>query len=606
MKKINKVWSLLFLLESFFTAWALMNAGRLQPGNIITGILFLLCFLFYRHSTKIVGETVKSKTEVITAGFLSAFFTLCYMGVDAHNYIDQLENKLFRLVILTATAIGFFFLFFHLLRFLFALITNKERCMDLLVHPLSGSRFGHFYDSHIGVFTFFICMLGFLPYFLYQFPGIMTPDSLNQLEQLLGLIPYSNHHPFAHTMIIKLLYSIGSLFTSSMVNAISFYTFFQMCVLALSVTCLIKTLRQLNIRGLYCLLITAFYAFVPYNGVFAVTVWKDVLFSAGVLFFTTALLRLYLESRLDHLTVPSLILFCISGLMVCLLRSNGWYAFILSLPFLIYFFWKSKKIMLPLQLSIFLIALVVKGPVMNALEVTQPDFVESVSIPLQQISRVICNDRELSPEQWDLVHAVVDTTYIKELYHPSFADNIKELVRAGHPDYLTEHKSDYLKLWLTLGFTYPRDYLDAYVQQTMGYWYPDSFYTVAENEGISTSSLGISHSPIIGGPIVVKAKEIAIKLGGMLPLYGLIWSMGTMLWVLLICIGCGIIRKESWKLFLYLPGLAIMATVLIATPVATEFRYAYSLIYAFPLYLILAVWDPDYNTLDKNSFNRTL
>ncbi len=596
---------LLFLVESFFTAWAFMNASRLQNGNIFTGILFLLCFLFYRYSAKIIPATAKTKTHFITSVILSILFTLFYMGVDAHNYVEALENKLFRLVILAATALGFFFLFFHLLRLLFALIANKERCMNILARPVF-ARLAHLYDAHIGVLTFLICMLGFLPYYLYQFPGIMTPDSLNQLEQVLGLIPYSNHHPFVHTMLIKLLYSFGSLFTDNMVYAMAFYTFFQMCILALSVTCLIKTIQKLNVNLIFCILITAFYAFVPYNDVFAVTVWKDVLFSAGVLFFTTALLRLYVESRQGALTVSSLILYSLSGLMVCLLRSNGWYAFVLSLPFLIYFFRKNKKIMLPLQLGIFLIALLVKGPVMNAIAVTQPDFVESVSIPLQQISRVICNDRELSPEQWNLVHSVMDTTYIKELYHPNFADNIKELVRAGHPDYLAGHKGDYLKLWLTLSLTYPKDYLDAYIQQTLGYWYPDSFYTVAENEGISATALGISHSPIIGGPLVVKAKEIAIKLGGMLPLYGLIWSMGTMFWVLLICIGCGIVRKEFWKLFLYLPGLTVMLTVLIATPVATEFRYAYSLVYTLPLYLILAVWDPDYKTLDKNSCNRTL
>lgn len=54
----------------------------------------------------------------------------------------------------------------------------------------------------------------------------MTPDSINQFEQVLGVIPYSNHHPFVHTMLIKLLYQIGLFFASDMVVAISFYTYF--------------------------------------------------------------------------------------------------------------------------------------------------------------------------------------------------------------------------------------------------------------------------------------------------------------------------------------------------------------------------------------------
>lgn len=606
MKNTGNLGTLTFLTESFFSAWALMNAGRLQPGNILTGVFFLLCFLFFRCSAqKERGSSSGCKGLRRTSAAFSSLFTLFYLSVDAPDYLSSLESPLFRLALLTVSALGFFFLFYHLLCFLFAAVMDQKWCEEVLSRPISAfsgrsffSRCLILYDTHIGRITFLLCILGFLPYFLYQFPGIMTPDSLNQLEQVLGLAPYSNHHPFVHTMLIKLCYWLGSLFTDQMVTAIAFYTFFQLCLMALSAAWLVKTLRRLSV-GLYCcLLITFFYGFVPYNGVYAVTIWKDVPFSAGVLLFTTALLRLYLESIQGRLRAATLTVYGIAGLMICLLRSNGWYAYLVSLPFFMYFFWnlnrpkhsgKNKKLLFSIQLATLLLALSVKGPVMNLLQVTPPDLIESLAIPLQQISHVISHDRELTPRQWELVHAVIDTTYLKELYHPRFADNMKELVRAGDPAYLAAHKGDYLKLWLSLGITYPLDYAEAYREQTLGYWYPDSFYTVADHEGISATKLGISHTPLIGGPLVVKAKEIAVKLGGMLPLYGLLWSMGILFWVLLFCMGCGIVRKEYWKLYLYLPGLAVMLTVLIATPVAVEFRYAYSLVYAFPLYLVLAL-----------------
>ena len=47
------------------------------------------------------------------------------------------------------------------------------------------------------------------PYFLAYFPGILSNDSVWQMDQILGIRPLSNHHPFTHTMIIKLFYSIG-------------------------------------------------------------------------------------------------------------------------------------------------------------------------------------------------------------------------------------------------------------------------------------------------------------------------------------------------------------------------------------------------------------
>ena len=166
---------------------------------------------------------------------------------------------------------------------------------------------------------------------------------------------------------------------------------------------------------------------------------------------------------------------------------------------------------------------------------------------------------------------------------------LKELVRAGNQDYLTEHKGEFFRLWASLGLRYPGDYMTAYIRQTYGYWYPDSFYLVAEAEGVSATSLGVSHTPLIRGPLVIKAKEISIKLGGMLPLYGTLWSMGVACWVMLFCIGNTLIRGERPKLVLYLPSLALLLTVLIATPVATEFRYVYFMVFALPFYLMAAL-----------------
>lgn len=364
----------------------------------------------------------------------------------------------------------------------------------------------------------------------------------------------------------------------------SFYTFFQMCILAFAVAYLIGTLRQYRFRLLVCLIITLFYALVPYHAVFSVTVWKDIPFAAGTMIFGCSMLRL-----IKKITIGNLCAFALSGLVLCLFRSNGWYAFCLCLPFLLFYFRKKAKVLFPVLLGILGITIIIKYPVMNAFGVTQPDLIESLSIPTQQIAAVICNDRPLSDEQLDLIEQVVDLTYIKDLYNPYYADNMKELVRAGDQAYLAAHKKEFLRLWLELLAAYPGDFLTAYIHQTYGYWYPDSFYLVAEAEGVSATKLGVSHTPLIRGPLVVKTKEIAIKLGSMLPIYGTLWSMGVICWIFIFCIGNAFVRDEKWKLILYLPSAALLLTVLIATPVATEFRYVYFLVFGLPFYLTCAL-----------------
>ena len=581
MKTKDRVLIILNIMESFFTAWALMKAGRMQPGNMLTGVFFLLSFFLYRHISIRLFTKSFAYTKIArgTAMVLSALFTLFYMAVEYPRYIETLTNRLYQAAVLIAVFLGFFICFYNLLLFLFSYSGDKETLRRVLYRPEDQPVI-----KHLPLYCFLGCILCWMPYYLYQYPGIMTPDSINQFEQALGLIEYSNHHPFVHTMIFSLFYHIGFFISGNMVTAVGFYTFFQMCFLALSIFYLLKTLEFFDVRREILVVIALFYALVPYHAIFSVTVWKDIPFAAVVLMFSCSMLRMFRRTG-----VWELVVFILSGIMVCLLRSNGWYGFLFCVPFLLVFYRKRAKYMFPAIGGILLAAIIVKYPIMNMLNVTQPDLIESLSIPTQQIAAVLCNDRALSEEQETLIENVIDVTYIKELYNPTYADNMKELVRAGNQNYLVQHKREYFKLWVSLGLKYPSDYIGAYIAQTYGYWYPDAFYPVAEGEGVSATDLGVSHTPLIGGPIVIKTKEIALKLGDMLPVYSLLWSMGTALCFMLFCIGSVVMRKEKAKLVCYLPSFALYLTVMIATPVATDFRYVYFMMFSMPFYLMTAL-----------------
>ena len=217
----------------------------------------------------------------------------------------------------------------------------------------------------------------------------------------------------------------------------------------------ISTCVYFEVNTWICVGITAFFTLVPYHAVYAVTLWKDILFAATVLCFCCSLLRISDKFAKLHGAI-----YFFSCILFCLLRSNGWYGFLLCLPLLIYHFRKQWKWYVPLHLLAVIIVLLIKIPVMNSLQVQQPDFVESLCIPLQQIANVICHDRELSPQQIKAIDTVIeDRNLVKELYVPTFADNIKELVRAGNPEYLEANKGTYFKLWFQLLCQYPGDYI---------------------------------------------------------------------------------------------------------------------------------------------------
>ena len=83
----------------------------------------------------------------------------------------------------------------------------------------------------------------------------------------------------------------------------------------------------------------------------------------------------------------------------------------------------------------------------------------------------------------------------------------------------------------------------------------------------------------------------------MIPLYGALWSMGSLFWGVLLFLGLTLGKNLCFDLkskmnFLdlitvWIPNIAVIGTLLIATPVAIEFRYAYNLAYSIPLYFAI-------------------
>lgn len=229
---------LLHLFQSFVTTWALMKASRMEPGNILTIVFYLLVFFFYRHVNKRMDLLqVSNRIALLTA----VIFTTLYMLVDYPHYVELLTSRLYRFVILAVIFIGFVCLFYYLLHFLYSYARNRKRLYRMLLtryqdmaYTYEGSRphlsawfsaFANFIRSHTALCAFLCCLFCWLPYYLYQYPGIMTPDSINQLEQILGVIPWSNHHPWVHTLVFGLFYHIGFALTRNMVTAVSVYTF---------------------------------------------------------------------------------------------------------------------------------------------------------------------------------------------------------------------------------------------------------------------------------------------------------------------------------------------------------------------------------------------
>lgn len=213
--------------------------------------------------------------------------------------------------------------------------------------------------------------------------------------------------------------------------------------------------------------------------------------------------------------------------------------------------------------------------------VTPGQFVYKLCIPLQQVCRVVAQELPLEPEEMELIENIGDSSYVVENYEGGCADFMTSWVEAGNQEYLIEHKGEYLKLWINLGLRYPGTYVQAFIDQTKGYWYPMApeqtvFWGITEHE------TGLVSQAVLKGPVILKICEVLTKLYTIFPIYGILYSMGAMFWILILCGAVAVRNRHYAVVGMCQPVFWITITLFLATPLVADLRYNYPLIVAIP------------------------
>lgn len=433
------------------------------------------------------------------------------------------------------------------------------------------------------LFTFLlIVVINCAIFFLCKYPGFLTMDSVLQVRQAIEG-HYTNSHPFYHTMIVKLFVDLGLALFGNMNAAVSVYMVFQICLMALCFAFAVTTMKEAGAPRWTVIMLVAFFALMPYHIVYSFTLWKDVVFGGVVLLYTLFLYRILKPIGNNKLNTAGLI---VSGLGFCLLRNNGLVAFVgITVLFLIIFRLQHKKLVI-IMATVIVVSFVLKHPVLKALDVAQPDLMESLSIPIQQVALDVIENDDFTEEESNLINNVADVERIHEAYLPYIADPIKDVVRESHNQQaVSEHKSDYLGLYLSRAWKHPWTYVRAWIEQTKGYWnsgYPYwiwCLYADGEDIGIHSKVNSAKLDNVFNHSLSHFLKSKLLK-----PLV----SIGFFVWCIMLCLYVAIIRKDKKLALMAIPSLMIIATLLVATPVFSEFRYAYSVFCTMPVIGVMA------------------
>ena len=314
-----------------------------------------------------------------------------------------------------------------------------------------------------------VLQICWLPAFLAYYPAIMSYDFNRQFgEAVKGYSWFYEYQPLAHTFLIRMFYLLGDKL-GSLQTGMAVFAFLQSLSISASISaCLVYVYKKTG--KVPAFLHLAAFAFLPFNPVLAVSMTKDILFTAFFVLLLLVVLNMEEEKR-TCMILP----FVILGILNILFRSNAPYALLFLVPaFLIAEKNLKKKILMALVSFVMVISGIgCKNLIRNTMDAIPGSEIEMYSVPIVQMVRVIKyqNDNLTDTEREILSKYIPDTCWGE--YVPSIADGPKFTIAMYNSGVWENDKMTLIKDYLKIGKSYWNDYLDAWIGLTIGYWFID-------------------------------------------------------------------------------------------------------------------------------------
>lgn len=582
-KRISDFWNsykvnILILFYSLITFLSFLNFYGIlfttDNYNIITILGFVALIWFYKN-IKLDCDKRTKKFAIILSVIIS---TLLVVGNKVNLII---WNKDIAPIFDLNTFIAVIVSIFGFSLFAYRIVGNlliKQKNLNVFNKSKQHMKIKWF------ILAVLLMLLCWIPYFLRFFPGILTNDSYRVLNNT-NLNILNDNHTFGYTFFFGILWKFGMFICNDMTLATALYTIIQMFLMSLIYNFSIKYFYDKGLNKIYCIFLYILFAFNPLHAYYSITIWRDILFSGALLLLVISLFEIVNSNF--KLKIRYIILFVISVLAVMFFRNNGIYVYLFILPFLFILTKNNKLFMRSMYIMLLIMYFVIKGPIYNVVGVEKGKTTEAFSIPLQQISRVISLNRRIDKDTLKELNEFLDTKSAKTAYVPYISDSIKAITNNEN---LSENGMEFINAWLKLFIKYPGDYLDAYLSQTLGYWFPNTMYWTV---GTFRTEGRFETEPVYNTNYIgnVGANIIDSFDTQRVPFFILVWSVGLQFYILLFATVIAIYNKKGKYLLCYIPIWGLWLSIMVATPVFCELRYVYSLFLTVPFLLIISLYN---------------
>lgn len=575
-------------LEALLSVYTLYFLNSLDFSNYF--LLALIAFIFYIF----FKNTHKYKKNTVLLSLVLTFFLL--LG-KYKIYLDD-SNGLMLAIKLIITPIGSYILFQYIFGYVFDILDNKKiKNITPISYKLSF------------IIAFLVICLSWLIILIIKYPGIIYPDTLNQIIQSFGDRLFNNKNPLLHTLLIKIFYDISLSFTNNINVATFIVSLVQLifCSLIYAYICKYIYKRTNNIYFYFATLL--FYGFISYNVFYNISISKDAMYAVF-----TALFICMIDNLCNEPSNKNIILFVITGILYSLLRNNGFYSLIIVAFVIIVlcFKYNFKKLTIAI-LTTLILSGVIRGPIYNAILTNlnknyEGDFyVPSAAafhdsfitvVPFQQIANVVVHERELNEKEEWLIEEYIPLNEVKEAYNPILVDELYEHVKdTCKPTRLNIPKIEYFKLWVELFLKYPLDYLEAYVNMNKYYFYPNKYVENMYYTSIYPNEYGIKY--INNNETLINKIETSYSNQKKIPLVSSLFSPGTIVFILLMGLYYCLLKKNKTT-FVSMFHLLVNFLILMAfVPLNDEFRYIYPVVACLPLIITQTISNIEYKEGDE-------
>lgn len=539
-----------------------------------------------------MGKDEKQFRSRLIAGVFSLLFSTAILfgaRLDSVENVDVGDAALWiQLVTFAVLFTGMVCLLWRLLDSSVKRRPKGERRISQIITAVA-EKIGGYAD----ILSFLFLLLCWLPVFLAVYPGFFVYDAQDEYIQVATRV-FSTHHPLVHVLLLGGMICGVHKLTDSYNLGIACYMVFQMVLAAGIFTFLFSYLRKKGVTRVLRLIGIVWLGLFPTVVMFTLCSAKDALFTLALLLLLVCLLEMGTEAAFFE-SKGWQSLFVVSGMGMMLLRNNGFYAFLVMIPVLLFLQKKRRGRLLFLAVCAVAGCMLVNGGLKAALHADDSEYQELLTVPIQQLARTYKYAPEVfSEEDREVLYEILDEEALS-LYTPRLSDPVK--YRFANETFARD-KGKYAKLWLRVGLKKPLIYLNAWWMTSYGFWYPDTVinvyggntvftFTYKDNSyfGYEVEQPGVRESKIPWLDEVYRKLSLEVW-KEKVPVVSWLFSPGAMFWLYAFLFAWLLSRGRYELLYPFLPIFLIWLTVLLGPTYLP--RYVLFFWYALPLFLAVA------------------